>query len=206
VPCRASRRRAAGGGSILPRRYDRTDVAARIIERHGRLPGDLRGEILPSALFRYRRTYEPPRVDEGFSAVELVHFEVEHDAVEQRLRAHARAAVRIADFLHGLFVDVRSHDLLGDARIVGRFVHQVERALVVAPPLRQQRRLAEARRGLHQDDGKVAQLFVVGLQSRAHHLMARHTRWRDTQEQVVGCAGGRASRVCRHETSLNSHW
>ncbi|MDB4959570.1 MAG: hypothetical protein JWO36_7139 [Myxococcales bacterium] len=52
-----------------------TNAAARIIERHGRLPGDLRGEILPSAQFRFRRSYEPPRVDEGFVAVEEAPFE-----------------------------------------------------------------------------------------------------------------------------------
>jgi aryl-alcohol dehydrogenase-like predicted oxidoreductase/predicted kinase/histidinol phosphatase-like enzyme len=52
-----------------------TNAAARIIERHGRLPGYLRDELLPSAQFRYRRTYEPPRIDEGFTTVEEVPFE-----------------------------------------------------------------------------------------------------------------------------------
>jgi aryl-alcohol dehydrogenase-like predicted oxidoreductase len=52
-----------------------TNAAARILERYGRLPADMRGEILPSALFRYRRTYEPPRLDEGFASIDEIAFE-----------------------------------------------------------------------------------------------------------------------------------
>ena len=50
------------------------NAAARVLERFGRLlePAELAREnqIDPRAQFRYRRIYEPPRDDEGFSAIE----------------------------------------------------------------------------------------------------------------------------------------
>lgn len=54
------------------------NAARRIIGEHGRLlePAELgrAGVITPSVQFRYRRTYEPPQLDEGFAAVEQVSF------------------------------------------------------------------------------------------------------------------------------------
>jgi aryl-alcohol dehydrogenase-like predicted oxidoreductase len=54
------------------------NAVARMLELHGRLlePGELRKAqmIGPSAQFRYRREYEPPRDDEGFAAIEDVAF------------------------------------------------------------------------------------------------------------------------------------
>jgi hypothetical protein len=54
------------------------NAVARMLELHGRLlePTELRKTqmIGPSAQFRYRREYEPPRLDEGFAAVEELAF------------------------------------------------------------------------------------------------------------------------------------
>ncbi|MEO8549301.1 MAG: aldo/keto reductase, partial [Kofleriaceae bacterium] len=55
------------------------NAAARILERYGRLlePAELVAEhqIGPGAQFRYRRQLEPPRLEEGFAALEQVAFE-----------------------------------------------------------------------------------------------------------------------------------
>ncbi|HEY5945266.1 MAG TPA: hypothetical protein VIV40_07240, partial [Kofleriaceae bacterium] len=49
------------------------NAVARMLELHGRLlePAELRkaAMIAPSAQFRYRREYEPPRADEGFAEI-----------------------------------------------------------------------------------------------------------------------------------------
>ncbi|MDX2090539.1 MAG: aldo/keto reductase [Kofleriaceae bacterium] len=53
------------------------NAAARVLAQHGRLlePAELRnGTIGPGAQFRFRRSYEPPRTDEGFTTVEEVAF------------------------------------------------------------------------------------------------------------------------------------
>jgi adenylate kinase family enzyme/histidinol phosphatase-like enzyme len=54
------------------------NAAARILERYGRLlePAELVAEkqIGPGAQFRYRRQLEPPRLEEGFAALEEVAF------------------------------------------------------------------------------------------------------------------------------------
>jgi aryl-alcohol dehydrogenase-like predicted oxidoreductase/predicted kinase len=54
------------------------NAAMRVLEQHGRLlePAELArsGLVGPGALFRFRKLYEPPRVDEGFAAVEDVAF------------------------------------------------------------------------------------------------------------------------------------
>jgi aryl-alcohol dehydrogenase-like predicted oxidoreductase len=54
------------------------NAVARILDLHGRLlePAELRQHAMigPSAQFRYRREYEPPRADEGFATIENVDF------------------------------------------------------------------------------------------------------------------------------------
>jgi phosphoglycolate phosphatase-like HAD superfamily hydrolase len=54
------------------------NAVARMLELHGRLlePDEMRktATIAPSAQFRYRREYEPPRADEGFVSVEDIGF------------------------------------------------------------------------------------------------------------------------------------
>lgn len=54
------------------------NAVARMLELHGRLlePAELKRTqmIGPSAQFRFRREYEPPRLDEGFAAIEDVAF------------------------------------------------------------------------------------------------------------------------------------
>ncbi len=60
------------------------NACRRMVERYGRLldPGEMRnasrsdpGLFDPRALFRYRRSFEPPTVEEGFSRVEVVAFQ-----------------------------------------------------------------------------------------------------------------------------------
>jgi phosphoglycolate phosphatase-like HAD superfamily hydrolase len=55
------------------------NAVSRMLELHGKLlePADMRrtATIAPSAQFRYRREYEPPRSDEGFATIEEVAFE-----------------------------------------------------------------------------------------------------------------------------------
>ena len=50
------------------------NAVLRMLAKHGRLlePHELgaRGEIAPNVQFRYRREYEPPRLDEGFDAID----------------------------------------------------------------------------------------------------------------------------------------
>ena len=74
---------------------------------------------------------------------------------------------------------------------------------VLAPPLRQQRGLAEAGRRLHEDHRVVAQLRLVGLQPRPRDLVARHARRRDLQQQVGDSAAGGQDRGgdCQAEPS-----
>lgn len=59
-----------------PLEQAQANAVARTLQRHGRLlePSELaaRGEIAPNVQFKYRRDYEPPRVDEGFVSVEEV--------------------------------------------------------------------------------------------------------------------------------------
>ncbi len=54
------------------------NAVSRMLELHGRLlePAELRKTemIAPNAQFRYRREYEPPRLDEGFAALEEIAF------------------------------------------------------------------------------------------------------------------------------------
>lgn len=59
------------------------NAAARILERHGRLPepGEMNklmkqdpGAFKPGAQFNWRREFEPPQLDEGFAAVERIEF------------------------------------------------------------------------------------------------------------------------------------
>ncbi len=55
------------------------NAAARMLAQHGRLlePDEIRADptaIGPSALFRFRRGYEPPRADEGWDAIEDIAF------------------------------------------------------------------------------------------------------------------------------------
>jgi aryl-alcohol dehydrogenase-like predicted oxidoreductase/predicted kinase/histidinol phosphatase-like enzyme len=54
------------------------NAVARMLDLHGRLlePAELvaTATIAPTAQFRFRRAYEPPRVDEGFTAVDEVAF------------------------------------------------------------------------------------------------------------------------------------
>ena len=54
------------------------NAVARVLSRHGRLlePDELarEHEIGPGAQFRYRRTFEPPRVDEGFVTIDELPF------------------------------------------------------------------------------------------------------------------------------------
>ena len=54
-----------------------------------------------------------------------------------------------------------------------------------APPLRQQRGLAEAGRGLHEDQRVIAQALAARQQARTDHQMALHARRRDLEQQVV---------------------
>jgi aryl-alcohol dehydrogenase-like predicted oxidoreductase len=55
-----------------------TNAVARMLELHGRLlePNEMRqtATIAPSAQFRYRREYEPPRADEGFASIDELGF------------------------------------------------------------------------------------------------------------------------------------
>lgn len=55
------------------------NAAARVIEQHGRLlePAEMQATkaVGPGAQFRYRKSYEPPRLDEGFASIEDVAFE-----------------------------------------------------------------------------------------------------------------------------------
>ena len=60
---------------------------------------------------------------------------------------------------------------------------------LLEPPLRQQRRLPEACRGLHQDDRAIAKPFV-GQQAGTRNKVARHARWGDLEDKVVDGAGG----------------
>lgn len=46
------------------------NAAQRILDKHGHFPDPLGDEVPPLAQFRYRRTYEPPSLDEGFDALE----------------------------------------------------------------------------------------------------------------------------------------
>jgi aryl-alcohol dehydrogenase-like predicted oxidoreductase len=59
-----------------PLEQAQSNAVVRMLARHGRLlePAELgaRGEIAPNVQFKYRRDYEPPRVDEGFTSVEEV--------------------------------------------------------------------------------------------------------------------------------------
>ncbi len=55
-----------------------------------------------------------------------------------------------------------------------------------APPLRQQRGLAEAGRGLHEDERAIAQAVAAGHQARTDHQVALQARRRDLEQQVVG--------------------
>ena len=59
-----------------PLEQAQANAVARMLARHGRLlePSELgaRGELAPNVQFKYRRDYDPPRVDEGFAAVEEV--------------------------------------------------------------------------------------------------------------------------------------
>ena len=71
-----------------------------------------------------------------------------------------------------------------DSQATTRAVRQV-----LAPPLRQQRGLAEAGRRLHQDHRAVAQALGRRLQARPRDQVARHARRRDLEQQVVGGAG-----------------
>lgn len=68
------------------------NAVARMLERYGRLlePAELVAEkqIGPGAQFRYRRQLEPPRIEEGFAALEEVAFE----------RAPEPAGIRAAIF------------------------------------------------------------------------------------------------------------
>ncbi len=57
---------------------------------------------------------------------------------------------------------------------------------VLAPPLGEQRRLAVARRRLHQDHRVAAQAFVVGPETWPGDLVAWHARRRDLQQEVIG--------------------
>src|SRR5262249_33226277 len=67
------------------------NAALRVVERYGRLlaPDEPAREkqIGPGAQFRYRRQYEPPRLDEGFVAIE------ERAFVRARVDGAARALV-----------------------------------------------------------------------------------------------------------------
>jgi aryl-alcohol dehydrogenase-like predicted oxidoreductase len=57
-----------------PLEHAQANAVARMLERHGRLlePAELtaRGEIAPNVQFKFRREYEPPRIEEGFAAIE----------------------------------------------------------------------------------------------------------------------------------------
>ena len=59
-----------------PLEQAQSNAIARMLARHGRLlePSELgaRGEIAPNVQFKYRRDFDPPRVDEGFASVEEV--------------------------------------------------------------------------------------------------------------------------------------
>ncbi len=73
------------------------NAVARILDRHDRLlePHELRGgELPPSAQFRYRRAYEPPRLDEGFASLEERSF-----VRRPHHGAHAGAIVELDGFL-----------------------------------------------------------------------------------------------------------
>jgi hypothetical protein len=61
---------------------------------------------------------------------------------------------------------------------------------VFAPPLGQQRCLAEPGRSLHQDHRLRTHTFVGGQQALARDEVARHTRRRDLEQQVTDAARG----------------
>jgi aryl-alcohol dehydrogenase-like predicted oxidoreductase len=64
------------------------NAVARMLDLHGRLlePAELRAHAMigPSAQFRYRRDYEPPRADEGFASIEDIEFVTRSTAGEAR--------------------------------------------------------------------------------------------------------------------------
>lgn len=89
------------------------NAAARILEQHGRLlePKELQAAkaIGPGAQFRFRKSYEPPRLDEGFASVEEIAFErrpsggthaaliVELDGIVWRARPTSADRVQLVD-------------------------------------------------------------------------------------------------------------
>lgn len=60
---------------------------------------------------------------------------VEFDAVEEGFGAGIGSGVGVADFLHGFFIDVGAHDLLGDAFVVGSAFDKAPAAELREPPL-----------------------------------------------------------------------
>ena len=70
---------------------------------------------------------------------------------------------------------------------------------MLAPPLRQQRGLAEPGRRLHDDDRMLAQALVGGQQALARDEVARHARRGDLEQQVTGAARGCGG---RHEAMM----
>jgi diketogulonate reductase-like aldo/keto reductase/predicted kinase len=89
------------------------NAVSRILDEHGRLlePAEMQAAkaIGPGAQFRYRKSYEPPRVDEGFASVKEVLFErrsrggskraliVEMDSIVWRARPTSADGVQLVD-------------------------------------------------------------------------------------------------------------
>lgn len=91
------------------------NAVARMLELHGRLldPDQLRkaAMIAPSAQFRYRREYEPPRADEGFAAIEEIAFVARAVAGTAAPAAHKPALVVELDDLVWTGRPIRIHQL-----------------------------------------------------------------------------------------------
>ncbi len=59
---------------------------------------------------------------------------VEFYAVEEGFGVGVGAAVRVADFLHGVFVNVGAHDLFGDAGVIDGAIDQTPAAVLAEEP------------------------------------------------------------------------
>jgi aryl-alcohol dehydrogenase-like predicted oxidoreductase/predicted kinase len=89
------------------------NAVSRILDEHGRLlePAEMQAAkaIGPGAQFRYRKSYEPPRIDEGFASVDEIAFErrpgtgakralvVELDSIVWRARPKTSDGVTLVD-------------------------------------------------------------------------------------------------------------
>jgi predicted kinase len=101
---------------VTPLEQAQHNAVARMLEQHGRLlePAEMQAvkAIGPGAQFRYRRSYEPPRTDEGFASIDEIEFErrplggtkraliVELDSNVWVARPASADGVRLVDGVH----------------------------------------------------------------------------------------------------------